>query len=118
MSFEEIAKMIQENFREVCISPPRGSLHFLTDFPIVQGCSEVTHVLALLKGVYGFKDAPQAWRIKLDIVLKKLGAKPMNSDLCLCMWHHSHGNHTAMHDSDDLKMGWKRYRSEKSHHRP
>ena len=76
-AFQEIAKMTGEKLREVCIDPPRGSWRFLAVFPSMKGCSETTHVLALLEEVYGLEDAPRAWRIKLDLVLKKLGAIPM-----------------------------------------
>ena len=68
-----------------------------------------THVLALLKGVYGLKDAPRAWRIKLDIVLKKLGAIPLKSDPCLYMWHDKRDTLCCIASThvDDLKMAGK-----------
>ena len=57
----------------------------------MKGCSEVIHRLALIKGVHGLKDAPRAWRIKLDMLLKKIKAVSMQSDPCLYMWHDSRG---------------------------
>ena len=49
---------------------------FLSAFQVMKGCNEVTQILALIKGVYGLKDAPRAWRIKLDMLLKKIKTIP------------------------------------------
>ena len=72
----------------------------------MKGCSEVTHILALIKGVYGLKDAPRAWRIKLDMLLKKLKAAPTKSDPCSYMWHDSRGALLGIASThvDDLKL--------------
>ena len=71
----------------------------------MKGCSEVSHMLALIKGVYGLKDAPRAWRITRDILLKKLHAVPMKSDACLYMWHDKRGTLLGIASThvDDLK---------------
>ena len=101
--------MTGDKLREVCIDPPRGSWRFLAAFHSMKGCSEATPVLALLKGVYGQKNAPKAWRIKLDLVLKKLGATPMKSVSCLYMWHDKRNAFycIASTHADDLKMAGK-----------
>ena len=72
----------------------------------MKGCSEVTHVLALIKGVYGLKDAPRVWRTTLDMLLKKIKAVPMKSDPCLYMWHDSRGTLLCIASThvDDLKL--------------
>ena len=70
MTFEEIAKVTGEKLRKVEVSPPKGSWRFLCNFPCMQGCSEATHVLGFNKPVYGLKDAPRAWCIKLDLILR------------------------------------------------
>ena len=91
MSFEEMAKILGETNRVEHLNPPKGSLTFLSTYPIMKGCGEATHVLGLCKGVYGLKDAPRAWRIKLDQILRGLGSNPMKSDPCLYMWHEKSG---------------------------
>ena len=74
MTFEEIANITGEVIRKVEISPPKGSWKFLSAFSRMKGCSEATHVLGIAKPVYDLEDAPRAWRIKLDIILRKLGS--------------------------------------------
>jgi hypothetical protein len=86
MSFAELSRLTGEPIREVCFAPPAGSWRFLSKFPLCRGCSEATHVLKLIKGVYGLKDAPRAWRIKLDQVLRALGGHPLAVDPCVYIW--------------------------------
>ena len=106
MSFEELAKVTGEEIREVCFNPPKGSWKFLSTFPCMKGCSETTHLLALKKGVYGLKDAPRAWRLKIDQVLRELGGVPMKSEPCLYMWHNSKRQLTLICSThvDDFKI--------------
>ena len=106
MTFDEQAKLTGEPLREVCLNPPKGSWKFLSTFDVMKGCSEATHVLQLVKGVYGLKDAPRAWRIKLDILLRAIGAIPMKSDPCLYMWHTARGKLECIASThvDDLKI--------------
>ena len=40
-------------------------------------------VLKLLKAVYGLRDAPRAWRLRLKMELVKLGGKPLIMDRSL-----------------------------------
>ena len=72
----------------------------------MKGCGESTHVLGLIKGVYGLKDAPRAWRIKVDQILRSLDSNPMKSDPCLYMWHNKGGDLLAIASThvDDLKL--------------
>ena len=106
MTFEEIAQITGEPVRQVQISPPKGSWPFLQAFPCMKGCGESTHVLGLAKPVYGLKDAPRAWRIKLDIILKQLSAQPMKCDPSLYMWFDKQGKLTCLASThvDDLKL--------------
>ena len=106
LAFEEIAKVTGEPLREVCFNPPKGSWKLLSACSVMKGCSEVTHVLALIKGVYRLKDALRAWRIKLDMLLKRIKAVPTKSDPCLYMWHGSRGTLLciASTHADDLKL--------------
>ena len=45
----------------------------LQDFPKFKGCNTLSHLLKLLKGAYGVKDAPLLWTKRLEkfFVLKK-----------------------------------------------
>ena len=43
-------------------------------------------VLEMLKPVYGLKDAPRAWRIKLDKSLRAAGGVPLHTDAALYVW--------------------------------
>ena len=106
MAFDELCALTGDEMREVSVNPPKGSWKFLSNFPIMKGCNEAAHVLKLVKGVYGLKDAPRAWRIKLDIVLQKLGGKPMKSDPCLYIWHTKQGTLYCVMSThvDDLKI--------------
>ena len=39
------------------------------------------HVLQMLKGGFGLKDAPRMWRIRLGQILEqKIGLKPLQAD--------------------------------------
>ena len=106
MSFEEMAKILGDKIRVVHLNPLKGSWTFLSTYPIMKGCGEAKHVLGLCKGVYGLKDAPRAWRIKLDQILRGLGSNPMKSDPCLYMWHDKSGELLAIASThvDDLKL--------------
>ena len=105
MTFEEIAELTGTKLRKVEINPPRDSWRFLSAFQCMKGCNETTHILGLNKPVYGLKDAPRAWRIKLDIVLRGLLAVPMKEDPSLYMWH-ERGKLVCLATThvDDLKM--------------
>ena len=87
----------------------KGSWKFLSQFPALRGCTEATHVLNLKKGVYGLKDAPRAWRIKLDVLLKKLGASPLKSDPSIYAWHDKEKRLILVCSThvDDLKLAVK-----------
>ena len=45
MAFDELRALTGDEMREVSMNPPKGSWKFLSNFPIMQGCSEATHVL-------------------------------------------------------------------------
>jgi Reverse transcriptase (RNA-dependent DNA polymerase) len=103
MTFRELADLQGTPIREVAFRPPKGSEHF---FQALEGklYQPDRDVLAMLKPVYGLKDAPAAWRAKLALVLKGLGGKPCHIDSCLWIWHDG-GLLTAIISThvDDLK---------------
>ena len=44
MAFDELCALTGVDMREVSVNPPKGSWKFLSNFPIMKGCNEVTHV--------------------------------------------------------------------------
>ena len=44
----------------------------------------------MVKAVYGLKDAPRAWRKKLDIVLRQWGLFPAKADEQIYIAHHKY----------------------------
>ena len=68
------------------------------------------HVLKMVKGGLGFKDAPRMWRERLHQFLTSFGMKSLQSDRSIyCMWTESNGTFTlslilSTH-VDDLKGG-------------
>ena len=60
LTFEEIAKVTGEPLREVCFNPPKGSWKCLSAFQVMKGCSEVTRILALIKGGVRIEGRPES----------------------------------------------------------
>lgn len=84
VSFEELSEITGEPLREVCFTPPPGSEKYFEAI-----CPEYTpslHVLRMLKAVYGLKDAPRAWRIRLHRALVALGGRQLVSDPAIYVW--------------------------------
>ena len=63
ISFEELAQITGTPVRQVAMRPPKGTEQFFKEMPGLN-VSFDTHVLLMLKAVYGLKDAPRAWRIR------------------------------------------------------
>jgi hypothetical protein len=90
ISFEELAQITGTPVRQVAMRPPKGTEQFFKEMPGLN-VSFDTHVLLMLKAVYGLKDAPRAWRIRLDRALQELGGRPLHSDTALYVWHDNDG---------------------------
>eukprot|EP00959_Pyramimonas_sp_CCMP1952_P287065 6003217-Pyramimonas_sp.AAC.1 len=58
LSFTEIKEQGAEVMREACLDPPADVFSILQEFKTFKGASKMTHLLKLLKGAYGLKDAP------------------------------------------------------------
>jgi len=86
MSFEELAQLTGETLREVQFEVPEAYRHFFEALPVCKGINWSTHALRCLKAIYGLKDAPRAWRLKLHAVFLKLGAIQLAVDKCLYAW--------------------------------
>ena len=69
--------------RDVSFSPPSG---YEQEYLKLKGFETMTfqrEVFKLLRPAYGLRDAPHAWKRKLDGILKKLGAVVMPTDASL-----------------------------------
>jgi hypothetical protein len=91
VTFEELAQLTGEPLRQVAITVPKGSEKYFRSIPSLKNIDFSKEVLGMSKAVYGLKDAPRAWRIKLDKTLRELGGKPLSSDGALYVWHNSSG---------------------------
>ena len=83
MSFSDMAKDSGGVAREVSFVPPIGSEMYFKELPKMRSYDPLTHVLRLLKPVYGLKDAPAAWKKQLNRVLLLAGGKQLHTDSCL-----------------------------------
>ena len=59
--------------REVCLEITKGSLASVRQLPGMEDFDPNIHVLQMLKGGFGLKDAPRMWRIRLGQVLEQFG---------------------------------------------
>ena len=83
MTFAELSTMSGEKPREVSFTPPAGADKYFRELPGMASYNSITHVLRLLKPAYGLRDAPKAWRTRLDIALRALGGLPIPTDAAL-----------------------------------
>ena len=105
MDFSELSQLTNTEERDVAFLPPRGSERFFTELEGMHDLNFQTEVLRLLKAVYGLRDAPRAWRIRLDLELVKLGGKSLYTDKSLYAFHDSTGKLEALLSThvDDIK---------------
>ena len=64
MDFDELSKITGSEIRDVAFTPPKGSERFFTELPGLKDLNFSTHVLKLLKAVYGLRDAPPCMAVK------------------------------------------------------
>lgn len=105
MSFQELSKLTGSEVRDVAFSPPKGSEKYFTEVKGYHDLDFSTEVLQLLKAVYGLRDAPRAWRLRLDIELRKLGGVPLPTDNSLYCFYSEKKELEALVSThvDDLK---------------
>ena len=73
--------------RQVCLEIPKGSLALVRQLPGMEDFDPDIHVLQMLKGGFGLKDAPRVWRIRLGQVWEHFGLKPVQADKSIyCKW--------------------------------
>ena len=90
--------------RDVSFSPPTG---YEQEFLKLKGFETMNfqrEVFKLLRPAYGLRDAPRAWKRKLDSILKKLGAIVMPTDASLyCFYQNKKLIGIVATHVDDLK---------------
>ena len=114
MPFKELAKLTNTPEREVAFVPPKGWEKYFTELPDMATFDFVTEVLKLCKAVYGLRDAPRAWRIRLDIELKRLGGHALPTDKALYCFYDNNGKLDAVISAhvDDLKGAGNKQRTD------
>eukprot|EP00971_Amphidinium_carterae_P351893 6492325-Amphidinium_carterae.1 len=85
-TFADLAKLTGEKCREACFTVPGWCAQYIRELPGFDMYDHEKHVLEMLKPVYGLKDAPRAWRLRLDVELRSLGGKPLLLDPSLYVW--------------------------------
>jgi hypothetical protein len=86
LTFKQISELEGTELRKVAFTPPTGSERFFSEVKGMEAYNWLLEVLEMLKPVYGLKDAPRAWRIKLDQSLRAAGGIPLHTDAALYAW--------------------------------
>ena len=66
--------------REVQLEFPKGDVHLLRQLPGFEGFNATLEVIMLLKALWGLKDAPRAFGLRLAKSMKELGLKQTLQD--------------------------------------
>ena len=104
LTFEELGKLENLPPRQVAFDPPRGSDDLIRN--IWKDYDRRVHTLVMRKAVYGLKDAPRAWRMRLDQALRALGGMPTPVDPSLYVWFEQSELVCVLSTHvDDLKLG-------------
>ena len=97
-TYVDQAKSSGEPLRQVCITPPLGSDSYVRELPTCSKYSAMLHVLHLLKPLYGWKDAPKAWKAALEKALRACGGVQSHTDKCLWFWFAQRSEHSKLPD--------------------
>jgi hypothetical protein len=89
LSFAEYSKLTGEPLRQVSFSPPTGSEALFRELPGLESFDANLEVLNLLKPVYGLRDAPKAWKVRLNQALEGLGIYAIPTDAGTYVLHES-----------------------------
>jgi Reverse transcriptase (RNA-dependent DNA polymerase)/Integrase core domain len=110
LTFEQLSKETGEPLRNVAFVPPAGYGRYFSELPGLSDLDWSREVLKMVKPIYGLKDAPRAWRKRLDIALRAAGGVPMITDQAIYLFFDrlSNGSETlsmilSTH-VDDLKI--------------
>ena len=85
LTFQELEEE-GETLREACIDPPADVYTILGTIDGFRGGSKISHLLRLLKGGYGLKDAPRLWKRKLERFLRARHGQQSMWDSCIWLW--------------------------------
>ena len=88
MTFQELSELTGEPLRAVQFEVAEDDVTALRRIPGFEDFNPQTEVLTMLKPIYGLKDAPRAWRKKLDKVLCQWGLSQAVSDTQIYLRHH------------------------------
>ncbi len=80
MTFAEFAELTNQPERIIAFTAPPGYVKYFRELQICRDFDEDRDVMLMLKPVYGLKDAPRAWRIKLDQALSESGGRALAVD--------------------------------------
>ena len=86
LTFSQLAEMQGTQEREVCFEPPKGSEPLFQELPGMESFNPAFEVLRMLKAIYGLKDAPRAWKLQLERVLRLAGGAQLHTDKNLWIW--------------------------------
>ena len=105
MTFEELAKYTGEPVRSVEFELHPNDVIYLRALPDFGDFNPATEVLTMIKPIYGLKDAPRAWRKKLDTILVEFGLVSLYAEPEIYIHHDEKGNLLCILTThvDDLK---------------
>jgi hypothetical protein len=106
LTFEELSRLTGEKIRRAGFHPPKGYESFVKELPGMEAYDRDVHELLMTKPVYGMKDAPRAWRIRLHQALTSLHYMPLKTDKALYYLHDPKQGIVALISAhvDDLKI--------------
>ena len=87
MTFKELSSLTGQPLRAVQFDLPAEDVAILRTIPGFEDFNPHLETLSMVKPIYGLKDAPRAWRKKLDIILRSFGCKPLYADAQVYVKH-------------------------------
>ncbi|CAK0867548.1 unnamed protein product [Prorocentrum cordatum] len=87
MTFEEVAKLLNESIRDICFELPKGTAELLCEVEGFEGFNTVLEVLHMEKGGFGLNDAPRLFGLRRDQVLLSVGLRATHADPHLWLKH-------------------------------
>ena len=80
MTFSELSKLTGTELRSVQFDLRGEDIRLLRQIPGFENFDPIRESLDMVKPIYGLKDAPRAWRLELDQLLREFGLTPLFSD--------------------------------------
>ena len=105
LTFAQLAELTGEPLRVVGLIPLKGTEQYFTEMPDLKNVNFQVSDLKMVKAVYGLKDAPRAWRKRLDQIFRELHGHSLNMDQAIYRWHDGSGLICVVSTHvDDLKL--------------